>query len=161
MAVNEWLVYYFFTLSSKWSWGMTKIRSITKSYKNSRNDLPPHQQSSHEAKLHWSVESTRLTARKESCLLEFYLKLSQSIDQYDNYKNFPDFDYCAFSALTLLVERQEGHPACEKLSGGVLAWLSVCSNVQTCMWPSWCHCHSLSLALVLSLIHIWRCRRRG
>jgi len=33
--------------------------------------------------------------------------------------------YCAFSALTLLVGRQEGHPACKKLSGGVLAWLSV------------------------------------
>jgi len=31
--------------------------------------------------------------------------------------------YC--SALTLLVGRQEGHPACKKLSGGVLAWLSV------------------------------------
>jgi len=28
----------------------------------------------------------------------------------------------AFSALTLLVGRQEGHPACKKLSGGVLAW---------------------------------------
>jgi len=32
---------------------------------------------------------------------------------------------CAFSALTLLIGRQEGHPACKKLSGGVLAWLSV------------------------------------
>jgi len=31
----------------------------------------------------------------------------------------------AFSALTLLVGRQEGHSACKKLSGGVLAWLSV------------------------------------
>jgi len=30
----------------------------------------------------------------------------------------------AFSALTLLVGWQEGHPAC-KLSGGMLAWLSV------------------------------------
>ena len=30
-----------------------------------------------------------------------------------------------FSALTLLVGRQEGHPACKKLSSGVLAWLSV------------------------------------
>jgi len=29
--------------------------------------------------------------------------------------------YMAFSALTLLVGRQEGHPACKKLSGGVLA----------------------------------------
>ena len=38
--------------------------------------------------------------------------------------------------LTLLVGRQEGHPACKNLSGVVLAWLSVWSEVQTC--------HSLS-----------------
>ena len=43
---------------------------------------------------------------------------------------------CAFSALTLLVGRQEGNPACKKLSGGVLVWLSVWSEVQTCLWPS-------------------------
>ena len=36
----------------------------------------------------------------------------------------------AFSALTLLVGRQEGHPACKKLSGEVLACLSVWSEVQ-------------------------------
>jgi len=42
----------------------------------------------------------------------------------------------AFSAVTLLVGRQEGHPACKKLSGGVLAWLSVWSVVLTCIWPS-------------------------
>jgi len=42
----------------------------------------------------------------------------------------------ALSALTLLVGQQEGHPACKKLSGGVLAWLSVWSEVQTCTWPS-------------------------
>jgi len=42
----------------------------------------------------------------------------------------------AFSALTLLVGRQEGHPACKKLSGGVLAWLSAWSEVQTCTRPS-------------------------
>jgi len=42
----------------------------------------------------------------------------------------------AFSALTLLVGRQEGHPACKKLCGEVLAWLSVWSKVQTCIWPS-------------------------
>ena len=39
----------------------------------------------------------------------------------------------AFSALTLLVGRQEGHPACKKLSGGVLARLSVWSELQACM----------------------------
>ena len=57
-------------------------------------------------------------------------------------------------ALTLLVGRQEGHPACKKLSGGVLPWLSVWSEVQTCIWPSWCHCHSLSLASVKSRL-VW------
>ena len=56
----------------------------------------------------------------------------------------------AFSALMLLVGWQEGHPACKNLSGGVLAWLSVWSEVQTCIWPGWCHCHSLSLASVKS-----------
>ena len=42
---------------------------------------------------------------------------------------------CAFGALTLLVGWQEGHPAFKKQSGKVLAWLSVWSEVQTCMWP--------------------------
>jgi len=66
---------------------------------------------------------------------------------------FVDFCYASedlFSALTLLVGRQEGHPACKNLSGGVLAWLFVWSEVQTCIWPSWCHCHSLSLTSVTS-----------
>jgi len=41
-----------------------------------------------------------------------------------------DDHFCAFSALTLLVRRQEGHPVCKNLSDEVLAWLSVCSEVQ-------------------------------
>ena len=63
----------------------------------------------------------------------------------------------AFRALTLLVGWQEGHPACKKLSGGVLAWLFVWSNVQICIWPSWCHCHLLSLASVKSrlILSFW------
>ena len=55
-----------------------------------------------------------------------------------------------FSALTLFVGRQERHPACKKLSGGMLVWLSVWIEVQTCIWPSGFHCHSLSLASVKS-----------
>jgi len=35
--------------------------------------------------------------------------------------------FLAFSVLTLLVGRQEGHPAWKNLSGGVLVWLSVWS----------------------------------
>ena len=49
---------------------------------------------------------------------------------------FGTLSFPAFSALTLLAGRQEGHPACRKLSGGVLAWLPVWSEVQTCIWPS-------------------------
>ena len=57
----------------------------------------------------------------------------------------------AFSALMLLLGRQEGHPVCKKnWVVGVLVWLSVWSEVQTCIWPSWCYCHSLSLASVKS-----------
>ena len=58
--------------------------------------------------------------------------------------------HLAFGALTLLVGQQEGHPACKKL------WVVQCwhgcvwSEVQTCIWASWCHCHSLSLASVKS-----------
>jgi len=42
-----------------------------------------------------------------------------------------------FSALTLLVGRQEEHPARKKLSEGILAWSSVWSVVQMiCIWFS-------------------------
>ena len=76
-------------------------------------------------------------------------------------------DFCvvqiAFSALMLLIRWQEGHPTCKKLSGGVLAWLSVSSEVQTCIRPSWCHCHSLSLASLKSrlVLPFWYWLTRG
>jgi len=44
----------------------------------------------------------------------------------------------------------KGNRPVKKLSGEVLAWLSVWSKVQTCIRPSWCHYHSLSLASVKS-----------
>jgi len=50
------------------------------------------------------------------------------VDEVDRIPDIPyNLQQAAFSALTLLVGRQEGHPACKKLSGGVLAWLSVWS----------------------------------
>jgi len=51
---------------------------------------------------------------------------------------FCSFSVDAFSALTLLVGQQEGHPACKKIwSDEVLAWLSVWSEVQMiCIWFS-------------------------
>ena len=42
--------------------------------------------------------------------------------------------------FTLLVGRQEDHWAWKKLSDEVLMWLSVWSEVQPCIWSSWCHC---------------------
>ena len=77
-------------------------------------------------------------------------KITSITKVYSTVFNILVFKMYAFSALTLLVGRQEGHPAFKKLSGGVLAWLSVWSEVQTCIRPGWCHCHSLSLAAIKS-----------
>ena len=71
--------------------------------------------------------------------LKFWYKLYHAKCHLIPSKKFyyaANLKHCAFSALTLLAGRQEGHPACKKLSPGVLAWLSVWSYVQTCIWPS-------------------------
>jgi len=69
--------------------------------------LPPNQQ-------HESTEGSYI-----SCYITLHYKL-----------------FIAFCALTLLIWQQEGHPACKKQSGEMLAWLSVWSEVQTCIRPS-------------------------
>ena len=65
----------------------------------------------------------------------------------------------AFSALTLLVGRQEEHPAHKKLSDGVLAWLSFWTVMQMfCMLSSGCHCHHhLSFQKIQNGLPFW-CR---
>ena len=79
---------------------------------------------------------------------------------FKGYSDFVELLVCyAFSALTLLVGRQEGHLACKKQSCGVLAWLSVWSKMQTCIWPSWCHCHSLTHASLKSRLVLPFCYR--
>jgi len=60
-------------------------------------------------------------------------KLQGSVATYARCDGIFNIHLTAFSALMLLVGRQEGHPACKKPSGGVLAWLSVWSEVQTCI----------------------------
>ena len=57
--------------------------------------------------------------------------------------------------LTLLVGRQEGLQVCKKLSGGVLAWLSAWSEVQTCIWPRWCHWLSLATVKSRLVLPFW------
>jgi len=48
----------------------------------------------------------------------------------------------------LLVGQQEGHPACKKLEWWGAGMVICLGSGQICIWPSRCHCHSLSLAPV-------------
>ena len=59
------------------------------------------------------------------------------------FSHFSPQQSCSFPTFSFFLHFQ-------RLSGGVLAWLSVWSEVQTCIWPSWCYCHLLSLAPVKS-----------
>ena len=94
-----------------------------------------------------STLTTRLPSHPSDYSQEFVIYNETGIDislvvayhhkfHHQNKKTVYRLLVCSFSALTLLVGRQEGHPACKKLSGGVLAWSSVWSEVQTCIWPS-------------------------
>jgi len=68
------------------------------------------------------------------------------MQQYHNSTNIFCVFYLhfTFSALMMLVGRQEGHPARKNSSNEVLAWLSVWSEVQMiCIWSGWCHCHPI------------------
>ena len=70
----------------------------------------------------------------------------------------PEFFYCSYMCLFYVCSLGCWNKICmyvcirpvKKQSDGVLAWFSVWSEVQTCICPSWCHCHSLSLASVKS-----------
>jgi len=105
------------------------------------------------AMFHYCVTShnwIHMTNTQQSMRLWGKYCLFVELTQQCNYATLTELTGLASSALTLLVGRQEWHPACKKQSGGVLAWLSVWSEVQTCIWPNWCNCHSLSLASVKS-----------
>ena len=66
----------------------------------------------------------------------FQLSLLCEVFAIVSFFKYLDTLYVHFYAMMLLVERQEGHSACKKLDGGVLAWLSVWSKVQTCIRPN-------------------------
>ena len=59
------------------------------------------------------------------------------------------------SVQTCWLGGRKGIRPVKKLSGRVLAWLSAWSDVHTCIWSSWCHCHSLSLAPVKSRLVLY------
>ena len=89
----------------------------------------------HVTKLHWSQKKTRHQTLAHNFTIHQILTDFQNSFTVRLSRKFVTKSYTniAFSALTLLVGQQEGHPACKKQSGGVLAWLSVWSEVQTCI----------------------------
>ena len=74
----------------------------------------------------------------------YCLSLVHEISTCDQFWNVPSV------LLRCWLGGRKGIRPVKKLNGGVLAWLSIWSNVRACIWPSWCHCHSLSLASVKS-----------
>ena len=73
---------------------------------------------------------------RKLCNCQFTTSAHVSVGTEEDSTVYRGYHKTAFRALTLLVGQQEVHPACKKLSGGVLAWLSVWREVQTCIWPS-------------------------
>ena len=103
------------------------------------------------------------TARSHQCINQCTHCCLQSVLFSDTVAHFSTYFtcrcgicYCSNSGIVPSVlwlcwlGGRKGIRPIKKLSSGVLAWLSVWSEMQTCMWPSWCHCHSLSLASVKS-----------
>jgi len=84
-----------------------------------------------------SRQEVRVHSIQQCCFLYHLLPLKCLVKLCRNFCVLVLFIlYFAFSALTLFVGQQEGHPAYKKLSGEVLVCLSVWSEVQTCIWPS-------------------------
>jgi len=108
-------------------------------------------------KFHWKYFIISLKILIDLHVIQYF--------QWNNEILSVKFSSVAFNALTLLFGWQEEHTARKKTpSNEVLAWLSVWSEVQTCMWPSWCHCHSLSVASVKSRLVAegkWDGERKG
>ena len=94
----------------------------------------------------WLMESSAACLKTEV----FVNERLRTVDVYVLFFLGLFFLSISFSALMLLVGWQEEHPACKK----IVRW---CAGVVICLergadlhMPSWCHCHSLSLASVKS-----------
>ena len=110
-----------------------RVQGICASMRNfSSRILQLDQESLKQTKIIYS----QVAAAPMLSLTRFFSLQSNHMHAVECYLQAHSCIYTAFSALTLLVGRQEGHPACKQLSGDVLAWLSVWSEVQTCIWLS-------------------------
>jgi len=96
-------------------------------------DTAQYKDSSYQCFISRSIKNTLLIF----IFCSLYSKLKLSILRNSFFKIFCLLllSLFAFSALTLLVGRQEGHPACKKQWWG--AGVVIClKQVQTCIWPS-------------------------
>jgi len=91
----------------------------------------------------WWAQTREITQNSERIRPYSSSRSSKVIDLGVNRKPICDFRricktivVTVFSALTLLVGRQEGHPACKELCGGMLSGLCVWVKVQICIWYS-------------------------
>jgi len=115
------LLYRHETRVKKLDRNKTKYTTVTMNKDNKKQEISQHKQFANKSKL--------------------ILKL---VNYYHNNLQFPSVLWRCW-----LGDRKGIQPV-KKLSGGLQVWLSVWSKVQTCIRPSWCHCHSLSLASVKS-----------
>ena len=117
--------------SLRWSFPMLKYRYIFLNKIYGNNFIKQHS----ETVMVLNYQNADCSFKNKFVVLFIYYNFRHTFVHYSFVHYFRSLHF-AFSALTLLVGRQEGHPACKKLGGGVLAWLSVWSEVQTCIWPS-------------------------
>jgi len=99
--------------------------------------------------------STNARPSSTGCTASEYLANTTKQTQYCVYsvtKN--NYYYCTLPSVLwrCWLGDRKGIQHVKNLSGGVLTWLSVWSEMQACIWPSWCNCHSLSLASVKSTL---------
>jgi len=94
---------------------------------------------------HIALWTVNCPAAEERCVLHFYIAFKSHVIHSNLNVSLFAFSAFAFSVWRCWLGGRKGIRPVKKLSGGVLAWL-YWSEVQTCIWPSWYHCHSLSLA---------------
>ena len=122
-----------------WQWSNKKVSGLWKTCSTHHKGIVGRPD------LNWSNTTHKVVKQVESrdCNAKYFDQL-YSVADFASVLWFPSVLWRCW------LGGRKGIRPVKKLSGGVQVWLSVLSEVQTCIWPSWCHCHSLSLASVKS-----------
>ena len=103
--------------------------------------------------LHWFAKvPRRRTSRRRRLVatLGFVHQVSTSVTPVNDRTCFSQTKPClqCLDAVGWVAGRAFGPQKTEWWGAGIVVW----SEVQTCTWPTWCHCHSLSFASVKSTL---------